>query len=58
MKHLTLLLILITILLFCSCSSGKSIEGKKWYKGWKYEDVNGNLIPQCRSKRYRGFTKG
>lgn len=38
------LLILITILLFCSCSGSKSIKGTKWYRGHSYYDENGTLV--------------
>lgn len=57
-KLLQWLLVLILLILLFSCSSGKSIVGKKWYKGWRYSDESGTLIPKCRSKRYRGATGG
>ena len=57
-----ILLILLALLFSCQgCATTENGGGKnrKHYKGWRYRnDKAGNLIPQCREKRYRGFTKG
>lgn len=59
MKYFKWLLLLILLILLFSCSGSKSIEGTKWVKGWiGHDDKSGNFIPQCKEKRYRGFTKG